>query len=819
MEKTEELIAKQIELEEEAKGLKVTKEYNELIKAINSSRFDETRQGSILMKLYFPLVRAKIEEYFNTTYYKHTAKTQKYIYYLCDDLDKLTYLVLQSVIQLVAAGGNKIKLTRLASLIMKKLKEQKTFSVAEAEDPKLIAYLGHEFRRASKKRKRFLIDKHMKEFRESIHDLNRAEDIRAGTTLVDIVLKSGADMIQTKRMNENFRGSKASLYVVFTTEVFEVLKSVKSLPSTAANFLPMVAPPKDWTHFNDGGYYTVKHPFMKVLGKTRQVLTKEDFSTAYKAVNNLQKTAWRVNKRVYDIVTYVYDNNMIDPKSPKELPRLYGDLPTSELIVSEDIVGRMEYKEEYTKEERKAWGRWNKRREEVAINLDGEMGRRLQYLMTIGVAERMLDYDRFYYAYQLDYRGRVYPISDFFTPQSKGYTKAMLEFADGEYLTDEGVYWLKIHIANCYGLDKAPFEDRIKWVEEHRLKLVVVGNSPMEHLSFWSEADSPYEFVAGCIAYADYIAGKEVHLPIQLDAVNSGVQMYSGLLRDRTGAEATCVVGKTRSDLYQQVADVVNLKLKEGEYEKYLSFLDKEGVSRLVPTTIEAKSLEGKVTRSMVKRNVMTLPYSVTYQGMKEQNWEVMKTMKLKGKDFWKGDEWVVNTLLTTLISEAINEVVKAARKGQEYLKEVTKLQKTPTMWHTPIINLPVYQAMFDTKEVRVKTVLGSLVLRQHTEFIKRSKQLSSVAANYIHSIDATVLMYIALHINSKLGVIHDCFLVHPNSGKEVRDLYKDGYVKIMKSDPLKRFSEELDKEGEVEIPYINDLDLDEVYDSEYIIS
>ena len=40
-----------------------------------------------------------------------------------------------------------------------------------------------------------------------------------------------------------------------------------------------------------------------------------------------------------------------------------------------------------------------------------------------------------------------------------------------------------------------------------------------------------------------------------------------------------------------------------------------------------------------------------------------------------------------------------------------------------------------------------------------------------------------------------------------------------MRADPLKMFAAELDPEGKVEIPYVGDLDLDEVYASEYIIS
>jgi len=102
---------------------------------------------------------------------------------------------------------------------------------------------------------------------------------------------------------------------------------------------------------------------------------------------------------------------------------------------------------------------------------------------------------------------------------------------------------------------------------------------------------------------------------------------------------------------------------------------------------------------------------------------------------------------------------------------------------------------------------------------VNKQRQLSSIAANYIHSIDATVLMYVVDNISGDIGTIHDCFLVHPNKGEEVRDKYRIGYVEVMRADPLKMFSEELDKECKVEIPYVNDLDLDEVYSSEYIIS
>jgi DNA-directed RNA polymerase len=205
---------------------------------------------------------------------------------------------------------------------------------------------------------------------------------------------------------------------------------------------------------------------------------------------------------------------------------------------------------------------------------------------------------------------------------------------------------------------------------------------------------------------------------------------------------------------------------------------------------------------------------------MKMQNWEVMDDMKLEGKAFWKGDEWVVNYLWTTLVHESVYEIVKGARRGQEYLKDVVRNLKAPALWHTPIYNLPVLQSAYKSKELRIKTVLGTLSISQFLDEPNRQKQLASVAANFIHSIDAAILMGVIERMEGKdIGTIHDCMLVHPNNGELVRWAYKDAYVKTMECDPLYMFSKELDPEGIVEIPYINDLNLKEVYDSEYIIS
>jgi DNA-directed RNA polymerase len=122
-------------------------------------------------------------------------------------------------------------------------------------------------------------------------------------------------------------------------------------------------------------------------------------------------------------------------------------------------------------------------------------------------------------------------------------------------------------------------------------------------------------------------------------------------------------------------------------------------------------------------------------------------------------------------------------------------------------------------KEKRVQTIYGSLSINVETPKLNRMRQANSIAPNFVHNIDSTLLMYCIEHMSTQIGVIHDCFLVHPNDGYEIQECYKEGFVAVMEADPLRNIQKQLDPEGLVEFPEYGDLDLNEVRDSKYIIS
>ena len=58
------------------------------------------------------------------------------------------------------------------------------------------------------------------------------------------------------------------------------------------------------------------------------------------------------------------------------------------------------------------------------------------------------------FPHNLDFRGRAYPISPHFNHLGGDLTRSLFLFWDGKELGEEGLNWLKIQLANVYGVDK-----------------------------------------------------------------------------------------------------------------------------------------------------------------------------------------------------------------------------------------------------------------------------------------------------------------------------------------------------------------------------
>jgi DNA-directed RNA polymerase len=145
----------------------------------------------------------------------------------------------------------------------------------------------------------------------------------------------------------------------------------------------------------------------------------------------------------------------------------------------------------------------------------------------------------------LDWRGRVYPLP-FFNFQRSDLVRALHLFADGEPIGEEGLWWLKVHVANCGDFDKvskAPFEERVKWTEDNAAVIRAIAENPLAEvpLAMWSKADKPFLFLAACLEFSSALLRVGLSafvstLPLSWDGSCSGLQHLCAMTRAPEGA-------------------------------------------------------------------------------------------------------------------------------------------------------------------------------------------------------------------------------------------------------------------------------------------
>src|SRR4051812_39770572 len=89
-----------------------------------------------------------------------------------------------------------------------------------------------------------------------------------------------------------------------------------------------------------------------------------------------------------------------------------------------------------------------------------------------------------YLPHNLDFRGRAYPIPPHLNHIGDDLSRGLLMFDHAKPLGVRGLRWLKIHLANLYGYDKANFDERVQWVENHMDQIVESATKPLEVSSF-----------------------------------------------------------------------------------------------------------------------------------------------------------------------------------------------------------------------------------------------------------------------------------------------------------------------------------------------
>lgn len=83
----------------------------------------------------------------------------------------------------------------------------------------------------------------------------------------------------------------------------------------------------------------------------------------------------------------------------------------------------------------------------------------------LAIADQFVDKE-FYFPYNMDFRGRAYPVPPNLNHLGSDLCRGILVFAEKKPLGANGLRWLKIQLANLFGKDKVSFDGRVEWVEE-----------------------------------------------------------------------------------------------------------------------------------------------------------------------------------------------------------------------------------------------------------------------------------------------------------------------------------------------------------------
>ena len=549
-------------------------------------------------------------------------------------------------------------------------------------------------------------------------------------------------------------------------------------------WLPMVVPPVRWSGVYGGGFLNAhtgtRHKLIRTDNKA-VLTTQGDMPLVYRALNALQETPWRINRKVYDVLSEMWKSStgMGVLPNPDNEP-----LPATPWTTDEELKLLKATNLEVVKQ-------WNMRAASVYQHNAELRSKRFAFSLKLCMAERFREENELYFCWNLDWRGRMYPIQNHLEPQSDDIGKALLEFGEGKRLGDRGVYWLAIHGANCYGQDKAPFEDRVKWVQDNERAILDSAYNPLDGERFWTRADDPCLFLAFCFEWegvkrdgANFIS----HQPVRLDGTCNGLQHYAALLRDPDSAkEINLWPGTVRADIYQKVAQVVAPMVRED-----LNNHTKFSKDILVSDLAWYWHRRG-IDRNLCKQAVMTTPYGISRKGIEGQLREAVGNTD-------SYDLWHASLYLAGKVQDAISQTVVAAPAGMKWLQAVAKTVNTgQIIWTTPS-GFRVRQEYFVRKTHRIETSLCGTPVKvsfsQDTDQIDKRRQSGSIAPQFIHSMDAS---HLVLTVNKCLdkdihdfAMIHDSYGTHAANVDTMAEMIRQAFLEMYTEPVLERFRQEV---------------------------
>lgn len=720
----------------------------------------------------------------------------------------LAFITVRAILGVVSQE-ERITLAKLAENIGKTVYGESLLTKFEQINPELYYTLVHDFERRMTQSERHRLRVFKMSADKAGIELpywSTADCMGVGTLLVSLARELG--VVQLAEIREK---KKKLLLVNLTPEVAGIVEQVSGFIAGAMPMtLPCVAPPLPWTTPNEGGYHTeaMRRNAPCVVRGRPFVQDEGDVPPhVLAAVNRLQRDAWAVNGRILDIVDEVKQHfDVGEVLAQAEFPK-----PDKPGWLTDELT-----KEDMTPDQLHDFAQW---RSEVREWHTGNRVRGVKwgrFYEALRVA-RMMRAETIHFVYQVDYRGRFYAMTRGVSPQGSDLQKALLQAAHGAKISahPNGAIWFKVAGANRFGYDKATVDERLAWVADRHELILAVAADPISNRQ-WTEADAPFQFLAWCLEYADWQElGDEFYtrLPLGQDGSCNGLQHFSAMLRDAVGGAATNLIPyPTQQDIYRLVAEETARIVAEDKAD------DEGGIAE--------RWRRHALSRSLVKRSVMTLPYGSTRFSCAEF---ILKEYLQTGgaPEFAKDEYHRAANWLSYRVWKAIGNVVIKAREAMEWLQdacdELTLAGIKEVAWRSPSGFL-VRQQYAKSEVIQIETrLIGGVRIRPsvatYTDEVDRRRHRNGIAPNFVHSCDAAH-MHLLINAADEAGIGHLAF-IHDDYGAlapdvaKLHELIRSTFVKMYTENaPLQQFANTFGIQKEA--PECGDLDLEQVKDSTY---
>jgi DNA-directed RNA polymerase len=598
-------------------------------------------------------------------------------------------------------------------------------------------------------------------------------------------------------------------------------KLVRDKPSVLqVRHMPMLSEPKAWTGYQDGGFLGHPSQIMRCspgdgLQKAyiKKALEDDGLPEIRTSLDILGKTAWTINDAVFAVMKEAWNTGEEFPNIPPLDPNLPKPSPPKD-----DSPAEQAY--------------YNKQLRDLENTVSALHSQRCFMNFQMEIAQAYLN-ETFFLPHNMDFRGRAYPVPAYLNQMGADNARGLLLFKKARPLGKSGLSWLKVHIANVFGFDKASFQEREGFTDKHLDDVLDSANNGLHGRRWFFQAEDPWQCLSACLELRNALRLEDPtqymsRLPIHQDGSCNGLQHYAALGGDLQGAQhVNLEPGERPKDIYTGVCDLVIEQLAK----------DAANGNEL------AKSLEGKMKRKIVKQTVMTNVYGVTFIGAIRQvrrqliaHYPDLPDMSASSIyitraifnalgslfsgahsiQYWLGDcasricqslsPFQLDELAKRTLSEAKDQNVRnEEEQDEEEMEEEeeqfemnpVKMFRAPVIWTSPL-GLPVVQPYRTVKCRRVYTSLQSLNLQQDDGgvggVVSKRKQLQAFPPNFIHSLDATHMMLSALECDRRgltFAAVHDSFWTHAGDVDTMNSALREAFIRMHSDNVTKRLAAE----------------------------